>query len=123
MEETRLKYSFYTSVVLTYLPALGKIKVDICTLPCEIISKNPFSAKSLVSNESYEGFKSGRKGWTKFEKTKETFLYQRIYETDLNNLMKVEKDFLPLIRKELKLKLFFHPKYKKALCRKIKKLI
>ena len=118
-----MKYSFYTSVIITYLPAIGKIKVDICTLPCEVISKKPFFAKSLVSNESYEEFKSDRKGWSKFEKTKDTFFYQRVYEIESCDILKAEKIFLPLIKKELSFKLFFHPKYKKALCKKIEKLI
>jgi len=119
-----LKFNyFYTSVVITNLSELNKVKVDICTLPCEIKNQETFLAKSLVSNETYEGLKKKHIGWSKFEKTKDTFLYQRIYEFETNELIKAEKSFLPIIKKELGFKLFFYPKYKKAFYKKIKKLI
>ena len=117
------RFNFYTSIVITNLPKLGKVKVDICTLPCEIKSIIPFLAKSLVSKETYEGLKPDKNGWSKFEKTKDVFFYQKIYETDSNDLIKAEKGILPEIKKELFFRLLFHPNYKKALCKKIKKLL
>lgn len=117
--------TFYTSVYVANLAEQKKIKVDICTLPAEVLSREPFKAKSKVADENYEGFLYSRrlKAWFLYEKKGSSVFYQIVYDSQSDSLMETEKKWLPIIKKELGWKLILCPSLRKAFYKKINKLI
>lgn len=107
---------YYTSIFLR--KDSGKIKVDVCTIPSE---KNGNSFKSLVAKEYFElSFHSFFKRWMKYERNKGDIFFQVISQEKEFSL--AEKENLSFAMKYLSWKLFFLPKYKKALKAKIEKI-
>ena len=109
---------YYTSIFLR--KDQGKIKVDVCTIPCEQITNKPTDFASKVSGECFPDFQRKFGRWMKYSKKKNEYFIQIISEK--NDFSLAEKENLSFAKKYLGWKLLFLPKYRKALKTKIEKI-
>lgn len=107
---------YYTSIFLR--KNQGKIKVDICTVPCR---KSEEKFESLAAKEYFElSFHPLFKKWMKYSKEKNEYFIQIVSEE--NDFSLAEKENISFAKKYLGWKLLFLPKYREALKTKIEKI-
>ena len=99
----------------------NKTKIDYASIYTDKIESNQF--KSRVSPEIFSGLSWKKDHYEKFWKNKEQIYYLCMYEVDEENMTEHEKTYLPIIENNLKKKIFFNFKEKKALEKRIKRLL
>ena len=107
---------------ITEYSSIGKIKIDYGFFPVEKTSsiENSFGFKSLVAKDT--DVMMFDKTLTRFWKKKEEVYFQKIIETESEDMLEIERNFLPKIEKEICRKIPFRFAYKKALKARIERI-
>lgn len=79
------------------------------------VTKEENRFKSTVSDEIYEKFK--------YIKGKTFVVFEKVYETEIEDFELAEKTLLPIACKELKRKLFFNLSFKRKLVERVEQIL
>ena len=103
---------------ICYHDYVDKIKIDYSIIPAE---NKDGKWKSTVSNETIE-VKKCKFGYLNFFKNKNQVFCSIIMENLGDDMLEAEKTLLKVSKKYLIPKLFFKPKYKEALNKRIERI-